>query len=148
MNINNFTGHSPILNSHQIRLHKTVPLCHPSQYSHARLVHIIGYCPLLRRNLTGCRTIRRRHIQCRILEEEIPWSQQQRHRLRRHNRIVFRGREMRDAKGVPEHDIGVVDAFIAMRRHPRRESLRRLARRLGHMPTSGVDLVVLVWGHA
>ena len=55
---------------------------------------------------------------------------------------------MRDAKGVPEHDICVVDAFVAMLGNPFGKALRGLTGCLGYMSAGGMDLVVLVWGRA
>lgn len=51
---------------------------------------------------------------------------------------------MRDAEGVPEHDVGIFDALVTMVGHPFRQALRGLARGLGDMATCGMDLVVLV----
>ena len=55
---------------------------------------------------------------------------------------------MRDAKGVPKHDICVVDAFVAVLGNPFGKALRGLTGCLGYMSAGGVDLVVLVWGRA
>jgi hypothetical protein len=64
---------------------------------------------LLIRNLARGTTIARRNIKRWISHEEIPRSKEQCHWFCRHDGEVFGGREMGDAKGVPEDDIGVVD---------------------------------------
>ena len=64
-------------------------------------------------HLTRRRAITRRDIERGVHEEEIPRPQQQGHRLGRHDREVLGGGEMRDAEGMPEDDVGVVDADIA-----------------------------------
>lgn len=94
-------------------------------------------CPL-RSDLTGRGAVARRDVQRRVLGEEVPRAQVQRHGLRRHDRIVFRGREMVDAERVPEHDIGVIDPRAGVCRDPFRETTAWLAGRLRDMPTGGV----------
>jgi hypothetical protein len=64
---------------------------------------------LLISNLARSATIARRYIQRWIPGEEIPWSEQQCHGFCGHDGEIFRGGEMRDAKCVPEDDVGVVD---------------------------------------
>lgn len=51
---------------------------------------------------------------------------------------------MRDAEGVPEDDVGIFDAFVAVRCDPSWQTLRRFAGGLRDMAASGVDLVVVV----
>lgn len=77
----------------------------------ARLIPIT--CPLLlRRHLRRRRRVTRWDVERRVLQKEIPRPQQQRHGLRRHDRVIFWRREVRDPKGVPQHDVGVIDALI------------------------------------
>lgn len=73
-------------------------------------------------------------------------AQQQRHGLRRHDGEVFGGREVRDAKGVPEDDVGVVDRGGAVG-DPRGESGAGLPRRLRDVAARRVQLVVRVGRH-
>lgn len=53
--------------------------------------------------------VARRDIQRRIPREEVPWPEQQSHRLSWHDGEVLRRREVRDTKRVPEDDVCVVD---------------------------------------
>ena len=108
-----------------------------------QLTHLIRRIqhPTLTCHLTRGTTITRRDIQRRILIKEIPRAQQQRHRLRRHDGEIFRSWEMRDAEGVPEDDVGVVDRGLAIG-DPFGNTPRGFARGLGHVPAGGVELVV------
>ena len=49
---------------------------------------------------------------------------------------------MRDAEGVPEDDVGVVNVLVGGVGDPLRETLGRLAACLGDVPAGGVNLVV------
>jgi hypothetical protein len=53
---------------------------------------------------------------------------------------------MRDAKGVPEHDIGVVEVFVRVGGDPGRDALRGFAGGLGDVTAGWVKLGVVVWG--
>ncbi len=53
---------------------------------------------------------------------------------------------MRDAEGVPEHDVGVFDVFVRVRGDPFGETEGGLAGGLGDVSAGGVELVVLVCG--
>ena len=109
-----------------------------------RLVRVIDIGRLFCRHLTGGDAIARRHVQRWILKEEIPWSKQQSHGLGRHNRIVFWSWEVGNAECMPEHDIRVLDALVAVLLDPFRETLGRLARRLWHMSSGWMKLIILV----
>jgi hypothetical protein len=100
--------------------------------------------PLLIRHLARRTAIARRDIQCRIAREEIPGSEEQRHGFCRHDGEVFGGGEVRDAEGVPEDDVGIVDGGVAVR-DPFRDAAGRLPRCLGDVAAGGEDLVVVVW---
>ena len=83
----------------------TVVTFQPSN-PHARWIPPIN-CPsttaLRLGQLTTRRTgITRRDVQCRIPLEEVPRSEEERHGFGGHDRVVFGGGEMGDAKGVPE----------------------------------------------
>jgi len=60
-------------------------------------------------HLTRCNAHTRRDIEGRIPLKEITRSQQQRHRLGRHQREIFWGWKVRYAESVPENDVGVCD---------------------------------------
>lgn len=51
---------------------------------------------------------------------------------------------MRDAEGVPEHDVGVIDVRVRVGVDPLRETHGWFARGLGHVAACGVDLGVVV----
>lgn len=74
------------------------------------------------------------------------WIYSHSHRLRRHDGKVLGRREVRQTEGVPEHDVGVVDAGVWRGGDPRRQALRGLAGGLGHVAAGGVELVVRVCG--
>ena len=88
--------------------------------------------------------IARRDIQARVSSEEVPRSQQQRHRLRGHDREVLGTGEVRDAECVPEDNVGVFEGLCGVRGDPSGDSLRGLAGGLGDVAAGGVDLVVVV----
>ena len=67
---------------------------------------------LASQNLTRRPRIRRRHIKRRIAQEEVPRPEQQRHRLSRHDWIVFWAGKVDDAERVPEDDVFIVDLRI------------------------------------
>lgn len=52
---------------------------------------------------------------------------------------------MCDAKGVPEHNICIINGFVAVLSDPFGQALRGLARGLGDVSASRVDLVVLIY---
>ena len=51
---------------------------------------------------------------------------------------------MRDAEGVPEDDVGIVDGGVAVR-DPLGNTTRGLARGLRNVAAGGENLVVVVW---
>jgi hypothetical protein len=67
------------------------------------------------------------------------------HRLRRHNREVLRRREVRQSKGVPQHDVLVVEVCVGVRGDPGGDALGGLAGGLGDVAAGGVELAVFVW---
>lgn len=85
-------------------------------------------------------------IESGIAQEEVPRSQQHRHGLGGHDRVVLGGGEVRQAECVPEHDVFVLNVLSWVGIDPQRETLRWLAGRLGHVATGWVDLVVGVCG--
>lgn len=52
---------------------------------------------------------------------------------------------MRHAEGVPEDNVGVFDAFVAVRGDPGGQALRGLTGGLWDVAARGVDLVVVVY---
>ena len=64
------------------------------------------------RFLAGCHCIARRHVESWISEEKVSRSQQQRHRLCWHDRVILWRRKVRDTERVPKHNVRVIDAFI------------------------------------
>lgn len=74
----------------------------------------------------------------------MPRPQQQADGLGRHDRKVLWGREVRDAEGVPQDDVGIVDAGVAVG-DPLRETQGGIARRLRDVSAGRVDLVVVVF---
>lgn len=68
--------------------------------------------------LTWCAAIARRYIECWILSEEVAWSKKYSHWLCWHDRIVLWRWEVRQAEGVPQHDIGIVEASLWIRCNP------------------------------
>jgi hypothetical protein len=77
------------------------------------LIRSIQYL-LLIRNLARRTAIARWDVESWVPRKEIPWSQQQCHGFCRHDREVLGGREMRDAKCVPEDNVGIVDRGVAV----------------------------------
>jgi hypothetical protein len=75
------------------------------------------------RNVTRRPRKARRDIQGRIPEEEMARPQQQRHGLGGHDGEVLRGREMGEAEGVPEDDVGVGDVLRRVRGDPRGDAV-------------------------
>jgi hypothetical protein len=71
------------------------------------------------------------------------------HRLRRHNREVLRRREVRQSKGVPQHDVLVVEVCVGVRGDPGGDALGGLAGGLGDgwswPSSSGRVDVLVVW---
>lgn len=103
----------------------TTPLLRPRTHQNTNLILPIRHLPLSR-HLTRRTTIRGRDIQGRVLGEEVPRPQEQGHGFGGHDgEVLWRG-EVRDAEGVPEHDVGVVDAGAAVG-DPLRDAARRLA---------------------
>ena len=93
-------------------------------------------------DLAGCPCIAGWHIERRIPHEEVSRAQQQGHRLRRHDGVIFWRREVRDAESVPEHNVFVIDLLGGIGFDPLRQSHRRLSRGLGNVAASRVDLVI------
>lgn len=76
--------------------------------SNARLVRasttrLAGYDLARRPGIAGW------DIKSWVPDEEVPRSKKQRHRLCRHDGVIFWRREVRDAKCVPKHNVLVVD---------------------------------------
>lgn len=110
---------------------------------HLHTVLIRMATPLLaRRHLARRHSVTRRHIEGGIAQEEIARPQQQGHRLDGHDGVVLGGGEVGDAKGVPEHDVGVGDVFGGVGVDPLGEAHGGFAGGLGHVAAGGVDLVV------
>lgn len=97
----------------------------------------------LRRHLARRGGIARRHIHDRVVLEEITRPQQQRDRLDGHDGEILGRRDMRDAKGMPEHDVLVVDRLGAVA-DPLRETDGGVACRLGDVAARGPELVISV----
>ena len=109
------------------------------------LIRIIQHSRLQRaRLLARGRRVTRRDIERRVPQEEIPRSEEHRHGLRRHDRIVLGRGEMRDAERMPEDDVRVLNVFVGVLGDPFGQALGGLAGRLGHVAARGVELVVLV----
>lgn len=51
---------------------------------------------------------------------------------------------MGEAERVPEHDVGVLDTLVPVLGDPLRKPLGRFPRRLRHVATGRVDLIVVV----
>lgn len=95
-------------------------------------------------NTTRHTAIAGRDIQAWIPREEVPRSEQQTHRLGRHDGKVLRSWEVSEAECVPQHDIGVFEVGGWVRRDPGGYALRGLARGLRDVAAGGVDLGVVV----
>lgn len=114
---------------------------------HDQLRHLIRRIQHLppSRNLARRAAVARRHVQRRVLGEEVPRPQEQRHGLCGHDGEVFWGWEVRDAEGVPEHDVGVVDGGVFVG-DPLGDAAGGLAGGLWDVPAGRVDLLVVVCG--
>ncbi len=86
----------------------------------------------------------RRHIQRRIPHKEIPRPQQHSHWLRRHDGKVFRCREMRQSKGMPQDDVFIVDFRGRVGCDPFGDAAGGFPGGLGHVAACGVELGVRV----
>ena len=111
---------------------------------HARPITLLTTTILFPRgNLRRGSRIARRDIEGRVAIEEVPRTQEQRHRLSRHDGVVFRRREMRETECVPQDNIGVVDGTAWTRGlNPGWKTLRGLAGGLGDVVTGWVDFFV------
>ena len=96
-------------------------------------------------NLTRSDTVIRRDVEGGVFEEEMPWTEQQSHWFRRHHRVILRRWEMRDTECMPEHDVGVLNAFVSVLLDPFGETLGRISRGLGNVAAGGIELIVLIW---
>ena len=135
----------PVVSNH-IHLHNFIaplplPLSLSDQYTGAIVSSILL---LARQHLTGRAGKTRRDIQRGIAGEKVARPQQQRHGLGRHDGKIFRRGKVGDAKGVPEHQVGVVDPHLRIGRDPFRETWRGRARGLGHVSAGRVDLAIFV----
>lgn len=102
-------------------INPSTPVKQSTATSHNHTRHILPTTsPLPSEHLTRRPRKARRHIQCRIPGEEVSRPQQHRHRLSRHDREILWAGEMDNAKGVPEHDIGVGDVLGRLIRDPLR----------------------------
>ena len=117
--------------------------------------------------MARCAGIAGRHVQTRVLREEVARAQEaiccQRldfdrsvakmgtggylhcHRLRRHYGEVLRRWEVCESEGVPQHDVLVVEVCVWVRGDPGGDALGGLAGGLGDVATGGVKLAVFVW---
>ena len=114
---------------------------------HARPIILLARtCRTTSRNLRRSSSEARRNIQCRVPSEEVPRTKKQRHRFRRHDGEIFRGREMGQTKGVPQDDIGIVNGAVRSGCFdPGWNALRRLARGLWDVAAGRVNLVVGIY---
>ncbi len=62
-----------------------------------------------------------------------------------HDGEVFWRREVRNAKGMPEDHVGVVDALVAVLLDPFGKPSGGVAGGLWHVPARRVDLIVVIW---
>lgn len=121
--------------------------CPPPSNQPAILLRLINrHLPQQTRYLRRRAAITRRHVQGRVLEEEISRPQQQSERFGRHDGVVFGRWEVRDPECVPQYDVGVLDALVGRGFDPFGKTARGVAGGLGHVPAGGVELVVAVWG--
>jgi hypothetical protein len=99
-------------------LHLLLPKRHSTQliYKRATLFHTTWHTAIARRD-----------IQARVSCEEVPRSEQQRHRLCRHDREILWTGEVCDAKCVPEHNICVGQVGSRILLNPCWNALRWLA---------------------
>lgn len=111
---------------------------------HARLVDTARTASLAGSDLARGTCIAGGNIQRGVSQEEVAWSQQQRHGLRRHDGEIFRGWEMSQAKGVPQNNVFIGNVLGRVGVNPQGQALRWLARGLGHVAASRMDLVVRV----
>lgn len=72
----------------------------------------------------------------------MPRPQQERHGFGGHDGEILGGGEMRDAEGVPEDDVSVVDGVGGRGGDPGGEALRGGAARLRDVAAGGVDFGV------
>lgn len=131
----------------RIRRHRRRPIDDPIPNSIPNPIRL--FPPLrpvrhFRRPLARRQAIARRNIQSCISEEEIPRSQVQRDRVDRHDGEVFGSCKMCHAERVPQDDVCIFDAFVAVRGDPGWQALCGVTGGLGHVSASGVDLVVAV----
>lgn len=89
--------------------------------------------------------IARGNIHTRVACEEIARSQQQRHRLSRHDGEVFRRWEMCNSECVPQDDISIVKVLVGVSLYPGGDALRRFARGLRDVTACWVELRVIVY---
>jgi len=85
-----------------------------------------------------------RDVERGVLSEEVARPQEEGHGFGGHDGEVFWRGEMRDAEGVPDYDVGVVDGRVAVG-DPFGDAARWLAGGLGHVSAGGTGLVVGVW---
>lgn len=109
----------------------------------AHLIGGVGDARALGGDLAGRAGVARRHVHDGVVGEEVARPQQQRDGLDGHHGEVLGRRDVRHAERVPEHHVGVVNRLAPVA-HPLRQAHRRLARRLGHVPACGPELVVAV----
>lgn len=111
----------------------------------AHLIRSIDYCLLVGRDLARDGDVARRDVHDGVVGEEVAWTQQERHRLGRHDGEVLRRRDVRHAEGVPEDNVRVVDRLAALA-DPLRQAARRLPGGLRDVTAGGPELVIRVCG--
>ena len=109
-----------------------------------RLVDTAGTAGLARSDLARRPCIAGGHIERRVSQEEVAWSQQQRHGLCRHDGEILGSREVSQAKGVPEDNVFILNVLGGVGVDPQRQALGGLARGLGHVAAGRMNLVVRV----
>lgn len=88
--------------------------------------------------------VARGDIQRGVPEEEIPRPQEHRHGLYGHDGEILGSGKMREAESVPEHDVGVFDALVAVLGDPLWKPSGRFSGCLRHVATCRVDLIVVI----
>lgn len=125
---------------------------HPSNLvtsnQHTRSVTLLaGTCISPSGNLRRRTRKARRHIKDRAPVKEVTRAKKERHRLSRHDRVVFRRGEVRETESVPQHDVCVINGTARTSGFdPGGQTFRGFAGGLGHVAASWVDLVVVIWG--
>lgn len=107
----------------------------------ARLIRGVHNGVLAGSNLARNTDVTRRDVHDRIVGEEVPRPQQQRHGLDGHDGKVLGRRDVRHAEGVPQHNVRVLDGLAAVA-DPLRQTRGWIAGCLGHVAAGGPELIV------